>query len=46
MVWHVWRRPIEASVWRVDYMEDSPVVRDRGRLREISVSKPSRKIWK
>lgn len=35
MVWagHVWRRPIEALARRVDHVEESLVVRNRGRPR-------------
>ncbi|KAF1880112.1 hypothetical protein Lal_00022241 [Lupinus albus] len=32
---HVWRRPVEALVKRVDQMEASPVPRGRGKLRKL-----------
>lgn len=34
---HVWIRTVEALVKRVDHMEDSPIVRGRGRTRKTEV---------
>ena len=32
---HMWRKPIESPLKKVDWMEVSPIIKDRRRLRSI-----------